>query len=134
MEKPGQSSNSSVWEGWTGSFLELESDRYLLEYRVIPGQLFQGRGVRIFSLPLAGSHPACRECPGKPPQDQPLGSKAWISPFPVTFPVTRSHSDVNGIMSLQWENMEFQGMLQSAGMARMQLRIPSCTFQASPFH
>lgn len=45
MEKPGHSSNSSVWEGWKSSFLELESDRYLLEYGVIPGRLFQRTGT-----------------------------------------------------------------------------------------
>lgn len=65
MEKPAHSYNSSVWEGWKSSSLELELDRYLLG-------LFEGKGVvRIFNLPF-GSHPACWECPGKPPQEQPL--------------------------------------------------------------
>lgn len=43
MEKPGHSCNSSIWEGWKSSFLKLESDRYLLEYGITPGWLFQGR-------------------------------------------------------------------------------------------
>lgn len=89
--------------------------------------------MRIFNLPL-GSHPTRRECPGKTPQDQPLGRRGWINPFLVTVPVTWSHSSVDGIMSLLWGNMEFQRMLQRAGMSGVWLHILSCTLQASPFH